>query len=126
MTDLLEGVEECCHWEAPMVRLGDVSLAPSDSAAWQLECEARYALRLEPGRRTDFLVLIRERRGQEAHDELRKRMFAAEAAFVLDMETKGQRQAYLARVEQQFGMNARKGLEHRILALHKLLQSAHN
>ena len=106
-----------CRWRPVMVTLADGRAVESDHPAWMAEAEARTVLAMLHDRRRQFLALVAERRGPAAVDRLKALMHEVEPHFVLDLPSIDVRRAYLARVLDHEGQNARTYLETRIRAV---------
>ena len=113
-----------CRWRPVMVTLADGRAVESDHPAWLAEAEARTVLGMLHGRRRQFLALVAERRGPAAVDRLKALMREVEPRFVLDLPNVDVRRAYLGRVEEFEGSNARTYLEGRIRVLWREMLAA--
>lgn len=106
-----------CRWVPVMVTLVDGRVVESTHPAWLAEAEARTVLGMLHDQRRRFLALVAERRSPAAVDRLKALMHEVEPHFVLDLPSLDVRRAYLARVQDHEGQNARAHLENRIRAV---------
>lgn len=111
-----------------LTKLVDGTEVRTDSEEWRAECEARYVLSMDVGRRFSFMDSVRSRRGSIALARLEKMVSEVEPDYVLRMPSKDARHAYLAKIARLKSDNAAEHLRSRVLTLHhnrKATQAAH-
>lgn len=104
-------------WQPTTITTIDGRQVLSDSPEWVACCEAVWTLGKSEVERDQWLQKIEQRRGPAGRRALEEELHRVEPAFLLAMDGKETRRAYLAQVEHYRGELVRKDLERRLVAL---------
>lgn len=110
-------------WQPSEVVTIDGRRVLSDSEEWRACCEAVHVLGMDPAKRKDWLAGIEKARGKDGAQALTLEIARVEPAYVLAMESKEVRRAYLGRTEAVYGKHERESIERRVVALWEKMKS---
>lgn len=104
-------------WQPKKITTIDGREVLCDSEEWRSCCEAVWTLNKPESERAAWLSSVEKARGPGGRRAIEEEMRRVEPAYLLAMDGKEARRAYLAQVEYYRGEHVRKDLERRLVAL---------